>query len=136
MSLESLVEEYVNDLRCTSCREPSGPNGCPCSRARNYQKVAQEVADWYDGLPASLKTGKRRGFDPMAAVRSTMTRQRRLAGFRDMPTEPVTVKVGGQFGGATVAQDERLGLMREHAIKSKWVKPTETRTARADREPI
>jgi hypothetical protein len=133
--LERRVEEYVNDLRCTVCREPIAANGCPCSRARNYQAVTETVWDWYESLPEHVKSGKR-GIRPMAAVRSTLTRQRRVAGFRDMPTEPVTTFVGGAFGGATVAVDERLGLQREHDIKTKWVKPTEIRTARADREPI
>jgi hypothetical protein len=133
--LERRVEEYANGLRCHGCHQEITSIGCPCSRARAYQSHTEEVADWYDGLSAEVKKSLR-GFDPMAAVRSTLTRERRRAGFRDMPTEPVETHHGGSFGGATVSQDERLGLYREHEIASKWVKPTEKRTAKADLEPI
>lgn len=133
--LERRVEEYANGLRCHGCHELITEIGCPCSRAKVYQDDAEKVAAWYDGLSA-VEQNSLRGFQPMAAVRSTLTRSRRRAGFRDMPTLPIDEHVGGSFGGATVSQDERLGLYREHEIGSKWVKPTEKRTARADEEPI
>lgn len=122
------AEEYLAGLRCFGCQEQITANGCPCQRARAYGQHHAEVMEWLESLPESVRKPKGRGFRPEAAVRSTLTRERRRAGFTDMPVSPDST--------ATVSDDERTGLYRELGVKPKWYKPTNRRTKRADREPI
>lgn len=70
---------------------------------------------------------------------SALGRLSRQSGFTDMPEDMDRV-----VGGATVAQDLRLGVMKElHAeteekrlVNVKWQPPRSKVTPRAEREPL
>lgn len=132
-----LVEDYSSGNRCYSCHHLITAIGCPCSRARAYQANQAEIQYWLESLPKSVRDPqslaelKRAGIRVSSVVRSTATRERRRAGFTDMP-----LASAGPGDTRTVADDERLALYDQLGITPKWFKPTTLRTKRADNEPI